>query len=659
MDAGAERQHTLDTLLGGGIQIGSDHDAVFPEVNLTVHKGIGEVLHIRVSREGVLNGFALAQIGQLCLLIGALDMLYRFMELVGKGNIRQRLHGVIHAVSGAFGAVSAHDHFRVVEEIAVDGVAVLRLPQMHPIRVNLNGTIPLLQEDNVRHHFCTGVGFESGIGKPDGTQQIGSLGKVPTHGGILGVQGIAAGDERHHTAGTHLIQRFGKEVVVDVEAQLVVGWVINLVLPKGDIAHSKVKEIPAVCGFKACNGDIRLGIELFCNPSGDGIQFHTVQAAVAHFLREHTEEVAHTHGRLQNVAGLEAHISNRLIDGPDNRGTGVVRVEGGSAGGFIFCRGQGVFQLLILRCPAGFAVIKGIRQTAPAHIPGQNLLLLTACLPALGFNGFQGGDGVHIPAELDLGTAHTQILVHNSVVLGAGDGGITGRLRLLCAEGLHHNVIGKVILFAGVNCHGFGGHFRLNRLFFPLLNIPSDKGNGFRAEDGKAGGIGKGDILEVHGAKIQIHPVNKEGSAVDFKGGFTGNQVFSGKFLVRNPLGIRFCLPDNGSSIQLVRIHNLSVYDAVFRKLFPDGSGVNIVQTVIFFFRIEFFCLDKLGNPALHLCPGQHRFTINPGNGNPQRLTEVCAILTGKPRGGVPLPAVSFHIAHYGAFAVDAAIPFL
>ena len=107
--------------------------------------------------------------------------------------------------------------------------------------------------------------------------------------------------------------------------------------------------------------------------------------------------------------------------------------------------------------------------------------------------------------------------------------------------------------------------------------------------------------------------------------------MFSGKFFVRNPLCIRFCLPDNGSCVQLFRIHNLAVHNAVIRKPFPDGSRVNIVKAVIFFFRIELFCLDKLGNPALHLCPGQHHFTVNPGNGNPQRLVEICAILMGKP----------------------------
>ena len=369
---------------------------------------------------------------------------------------------------------------------------------------------------------------------------------------------------------------------MDVETQLVVGRVIDLVLPKGDIAHGEVEEIPAIRGFKACHGDIRLGIELLGNPAGDGIQLHTVQTAVAHFLREHTEEVADAHGRLQNVAGLESHISNRFIDGPDDRGAGVVGVQGGRAGGFIFCRGQGVFQLLILGCPAGFAVIKGIRQTAPAHIPGQNLLLLTACLSALGFNGFQGGNGVHIPAEFDLGTAHTQILVRNSEIISAGDRGITGRFRLLGAEGLYHNVIGKVILFAGVYCYGFGGCFRPNRLVYLFLNIPSDKGNGFRAEDGKAGGIGKGDVLEVHGAKIQIHPVNKEGSSIHFKGGFTGNQVFSGKFFVRNPLGIRcgFLLRSIDLSVGLF-IRVIAVNTEIPALLLVIDGGTIVLETVI------------------------------------------------------------------------------
>ena len=50
----------------------------------------------------------------------------------------------------------------------------------------------------------------------------------------------------------------------------------------------------------------------------------------------------------QDVAGLKTHAAHGLIDGPDYRGTGVVRVEGGTSGGGIFLRGQQLFQLGIL-----------------------------------------------------------------------------------------------------------------------------------------------------------------------------------------------------------------------------------------------------------------------------------------------------------------------
>ena len=73
----------------------------------------------------------------------------------------------------------------------------------------------------------------------------------------------------------------------------------------------------------------------------------------------------------------------------------------------------------------------------------------------------------------------------------------------------------------------------------------------------------------------------------------------------------------------------------------------------------NFSALIKLGNAPLHLRPWQHRFTINPGDSNPQGLGGICAILTSKPCGGVPFPAMSFHVPHHSVFAVDAAIPFL
>ena len=55
------------------------------------------------------------------------------------------------------------------------------------------------------------------------------MSKIAAHGGILGVHRIAAGDKGHHAAGTHLVECFGKKVVVDAEIQLVIGFISNLI----------------------------------------------------------------------------------------------------------------------------------------------------------------------------------------------------------------------------------------------------------------------------------------------------------------------------------------------------------------------------------------------------------------------------------------------
>ena len=173
--------------------------------------------------------------------------------------------------------------------------------------------------------------------------QLGTLSKIPAHGGILGVHRIAAGDKGHHAAGTHLVECFGKKVVVDAEIQLVIGFISNLILAERHITNGKVIEISPVGGLKPGHGDVGLGVELLCNPSTDGIQLHAVQTAVSHFLRQHTKEIAHTHRRLQNISGLKSHTVHRFIDGLNDRRAGVMGVEGRASGGGIFLRGQQFF----------------------------------------------------------------------------------------------------------------------------------------------------------------------------------------------------------------------------------------------------------------------------------------------------------------------------
>ena len=334
---------TFYTGFGGGVEVRAHHTAVFPVVHLPVYNGIGIVLHIGVGRNGSVNNFAFAQLRQLCLLISAMNILHRIMQLVGKLQSLDRVHGVVHTMSSAYRLLSAQHHFRVVDKIPVDGKSVLRLSGLSPFRHNVQRAVPLLQENDVRNDLCTSVFLESVIGQTDGSQQLGTLSKIPAHGGILGVHRIAAGDKGHHAAGTHLVECFGKKVIVDAEIQLVIGFISNLILAERHITNGKVIEISPVGGLKPSHGDVGLGVELLCNPSTDGIQLHAVQMAVSHFLRQHTKEIAHTHRRLQNISGLKSHTVHHFIDGLNDRRAGVMGVEGRASGGGIFLRGQQFF----------------------------------------------------------------------------------------------------------------------------------------------------------------------------------------------------------------------------------------------------------------------------------------------------------------------------
>ena len=139
------------------------------------------------------------------------------MQLVGKLQSLDRVHGVIHTMSGAYRLLSAQHHFRVVDKIPVDGKPVLRLSGLSPFRHDVQRAVPLLEEDDVRYHLGTGILFERVIRQTDSSQQLSTLGKIAAHGGILGVHGIAGGHKSYHTAGTHLIQCFGEKVVVNTK----------------------------------------------------------------------------------------------------------------------------------------------------------------------------------------------------------------------------------------------------------------------------------------------------------------------------------------------------------------------------------------------------------------------------------------------------------
>ena len=234
----------------------------------------------------------------------------------------------------------------MVDEILIDGKAVRVRSRVspdtrvYPIGFDLNGSVPLLKKDNIRNDIRTGVGAERIVGQADRAEEVRALGDILPCGAVLGVHGVAGCDEGHHAARTHLLQRLGEKVVVNGKTELVVSSVVDLILSKGHVADGKVEEIPSVGGFKACHGNIRLGIELLGDSAGDAVQLHTVQAASLHLLREKPKKIPDAHGRLQDVAGLEAHVLHRVVNGADNGGAGVVGVEGGGAGSGVFLRGK-------------------------------------------------------------------------------------------------------------------------------------------------------------------------------------------------------------------------------------------------------------------------------------------------------------------------------
>ena len=328
------------------------------------------------------------------------DVLHSLMQLVSKICIRNRNDRTFFlAVLGAFRCNLTQHHFRVVNEITIEGYALRSQPQMHPIRLDINGMVSLLQENDIRNHICTGIGAECVVGKSNGSQQFCPLCQILSRVRIFGIHRIAAGNKGHDATGTNLIQCLGKEIVVDRKSEFIIGLIADTVVAKGHIAHGQIIEIAAVGGFKTCHLDFCLRIQLLRNSPCDGIQFHTIQSASQHGIRQHTEEVADTHRRFQNIAFLKSHTVQRFIDCTDHGRTGVVRIQSRSPGCGIFFFRKSCFQFLIFACPGSFPCVKGICQPAPADIIGQRFLFLRCRIPVLIFQGFQRIDGIHVGTE--------------------------------------------------------------------------------------------------------------------------------------------------------------------------------------------------------------------------------------------------------------------
>ena len=195
---------------------------------------------------------------------------------------------------------------------------------------------------------------------------------------------------------------------------LVVAPVNDLDISKRHIAHRRVKEaVRYLRLFVAGNGNTTVLIKLSSDAAGNAVQFHAVDLAIPHAVRQHSHKVANAAGRLQQIAAFQAHLRQRLVDGVDENGRGIKCGQAAGTGGGIFLLGEQRFQLGV---PA-VLFIEAVGKAAPAHIAGKGLLFLRCRQPVFAFHCLQSADRRHIGCILLCLAAHAQLPIHDVKVV--------------------------------------------------------------------------------------------------------------------------------------------------------------------------------------------------------------------------------------------------
>ena len=127
-------------------------------------------------------------------------------------------------------------------KVAVHRNAVLVCAEMHPVRLNIYNAVTLLQDENIRNDFRSGVALKGVIRQTDSAEQVGSLCDILSDCGIFLVHRSFARNKCHNAARSKFIKGLCKEVVVDQELVLVISLVGNFEIPKRHITHNGVKE---------------------------------------------------------------------------------------------------------------------------------------------------------------------------------------------------------------------------------------------------------------------------------------------------------------------------------------------------------------------------------------------------------------------------------
>jgi len=153
-------------------------------------------------------------------------------------------------------------------KVRIDRYAVFCHTKVHPIRLNINLSLPLLQKQNVCCHLCSRICLECSIRKPYRSHKLSPLCKVLSDGRIGFIKCSFRGNHRNHASRSHLIECFCHEIIMNTEIIFVVLWIKYLVITKWHISNNHIKEVIRICGIlKSCDTDIGILIKLLCNSS--------------------------------------------------------------------------------------------------------------------------------------------------------------------------------------------------------------------------------------------------------------------------------------------------------------------------------------------------------------------------------------------------------
>ena len=182
--------HPQHTLCRDCRQVNLVHVRVFTVIDLSVHVGVAEILHVRVCRERfcVLVKFIVRDFRLCDFRMNILDGCFQLLGKVCALNGLDR--GFLFAVLRTFGRDLAQHHFGMLCKILVDGVSLRRCAKIYPLCPLDCRPVTLLQEQNVGYYACVRIALERIVRQANCADQIGTVGKILSDREILFVHSL-------------------------------------------------------------------------------------------------------------------------------------------------------------------------------------------------------------------------------------------------------------------------------------------------------------------------------------------------------------------------------------------------------------------------------------------------------------------------------------